>query len=337
MKMSTYISALFFTIMSLDAFAAPGEYWEITSKMDIPGMPYAMPAQKAKVCLAKGGQGDPHQTQKNCTFSDIQKSGNTLRFKGTCTNDQGDRMDMTGELTHDANSFKTKMKMTTEGHGKSGAMIMSSSGRRIGGSCDADAIAKKAQAQADQSRKDVNKIVADACASGTKNDPRTLLEDAGHYVGKKPMCSNKKEYCQTVRTTFQHDVKSYEMLVERDGQYKSDKRTANMAISSICGLDLAGMKKVVCKNSVHSGPQDFMDKNCSAAQAKEYREYERKQACGRDYTAPEDRKACLKGEMPARSYTSDEAGKPESSKNADKAKSGALQEGAQKLKGLLHF
>ena len=36
------------------AFGAPGEYWEVITKMEMAGMPFAMPGQTMKVCIAKG-------------------------------------------------------------------------------------------------------------------------------------------------------------------------------------------------------------------------------------------------------------------------------------------
>ena len=120
-----FCGGLVFAAFSLNAFAAPGEYWEVTSQMDMPGMPVAMPAQTSRVCMPKGGESDPNRTQgdSNCTFSDVQHSGNTVKFKGTCVNGRGDKMNVSGETSHDSNSFKTKMQMSGENQGR--PMIMS--------------------------------------------------------------------------------------------------------------------------------------------------------------------------------------------------------------------
>ena len=39
-----------------DVYKRQGEYWEVTSKMEIPGMPFAMPVSSSKVCVTKGGE-----------------------------------------------------------------------------------------------------------------------------------------------------------------------------------------------------------------------------------------------------------------------------------------
>ncbi len=49
-------------LLSTAASAAPGEYWEITNKMEMPGMPFAMPATTAKVLHC---QGQRKQSRKN--------------------------------------------------------------------------------------------------------------------------------------------------------------------------------------------------------------------------------------------------------------------------------
>ncbi|HSM86947.1 MAG TPA: DUF3617 family protein, partial [Candidatus Limnocylindrales bacterium] len=201
MKRNLFISAgLAFAAFSLNAHAAPGEYWEVTSRMDLPGMPVAMPAQKSKVCIPKGGESDPSRTQgkdSNCTFTDVQHSGNTVKFKGTCVNNRGDKMKVSGETTHDANSFKTTMQMSS---GKGGEMSMNSSGKRVGGSCDSEEVARAAQAQAAQSRQLAAGAKQDlkARACDTSNSAQ-LIQAGGYYAGAAPLCTNKKEYCQAVR------------------------------------------------------------------------------------------------------------------------------------------
>jgi hypothetical protein len=340
MKRNIFVcGGMMLAALSFNAIAAPGEYWEITSKMDMPGMPVAMPAQTQKVCLPKGGESDPNRTQSKdskCDFSDVQRSGNTVKFKGTCVNGRGDKMNVSGETTHDSNSFKTKMQMSSEGRGGMN-MAMNSSGKRVGGSCDTDEMKRNAQAQQAKIQDDVNKMKAETCDVSKANN---LLGNAGLYGGPQPMCTNKKEFCQAVREKAQHDANSYQELLTQMEHEKQYESKGMPSLAKTCNLDVASIGKAVCKASVHRGPQNFMDKNCSPSEAKEYREYARKQACGRDYTAPDDLKACLRGEKVAgRSYTADEAGAPEASKKsaAPKSKTDTVLDGAKKLKGLLPF
>jgi hypothetical protein len=330
-------------VFSLNAHAVPGEYWEISAQMEMPGMPFAMPAQKSKVCMPKGGESDPNRTQdkdSKCDFTDIQRSGNTVKFKGTCVNGHGDKMKVSGETTHDANSFKTKMQMSSEGHG--GQMSMNSSGKRIGGSCDSEEMVRKVQAQAEAGKKQAAMTQKDfqAHACDTRNSDQLLLA-GGYYGGNNPACKNKKEYCQAVRNKVQHDPHAYDDLAiqEEQGRKYAAQGAKNIdetSVIHICGLDMGSLKSAVCKNSVHRGPQDFMDQNCSAAQAKEYREYARQQEdCARDYTAPDQRAACVN----LAKCGSDTCGQAEETtpKDSGKSTTNTVLDGAKKLRGFLPF
>lgn len=342
-----FCTGLAFAAFSLNAFAVPGEYWEITSKMDMPGMPMAMPAQTSKVCLPKGGESDPSRTQdkdSKCDFTDVQHSGNIVKFKGTCVNGHGDKMKVSGETSHDANSFKTEMQMTGEGRGSMN-MSMKTSGKRAGGSCDSEEMVKKAKAQVEVGQQQTAKAQKDfqAHACDTRNSDQLLLA-GGYYGGDNPACKNKKEYCQALRDKVQHDGHAYEQLSnqeEQSKQYsaKGIKGMQDVSVVHICALDLASMKRTVCKNSVHRGPADFMDKNCSAAEAKEYREYARaqlqKEDCARDYTAPDQRAACVN----LAKCGSDVCGPNEDTTHKDSgtSKTDTVLDGAKKLRGFLPF
>ena len=45
------------------AFAATGEYWEITNKVEMQGM--SMPGMTSKVCMPSGGEKDPRIQSAN--------------------------------------------------------------------------------------------------------------------------------------------------------------------------------------------------------------------------------------------------------------------------------
>jgi Protein of unknown function (DUF3617) len=143
-KILLCIGMLSVAIMSPPLHAATGEWWEISGKMEMEGMPFAMPAQSSRVCIPKGGQADPSNTQgkdSNCKMTDVKHSGNTVKYKGTCVN-QGETMNMVGETTHDGNSFKGNMKMTGKSRGEPINISMVSTGKRIGGACETQKMVK---------------------------------------------------------------------------------------------------------------------------------------------------------------------------------------------------
>ena len=116
-KYFTAILVMMISMLGAVAYATPGEYWEISSKMEIPGMPFAMPATTTKVCIVKGGESDPRKTSgdKNCQMSDIKTVGNKVSWKARCDHN-GEIMTGIGEQTATSNSYAGKMQLS----GKSG-------------------------------------------------------------------------------------------------------------------------------------------------------------------------------------------------------------------------
>ena len=127
-----------FLTLALPAMAAEGEgeWWEITTKMEMPGMPAGMAGMPGagpavKFCMIKGQEGKPVKSKgkDDCAMSDLKQSGNTMRFNMKCTGK--DAMTGSGELTSTPNSFNQKIKMRSDGED----MLMVSTGKRIGGAC----------------------------------------------------------------------------------------------------------------------------------------------------------------------------------------------------------
>lgn len=49
------------------AWAAPGEWWEITTRTEMAGMPFSMPETKMRVCIEKGAGSDARpELQDGC-------------------------------------------------------------------------------------------------------------------------------------------------------------------------------------------------------------------------------------------------------------------------------
>lgn len=134
-RISIALAALLFNPIQPALAAGDGEWWEISTQMEMEGMP-AMPAgQAVKFCRPKGDESKPVNSgdDKNCAITDLKQSGNTVRFKMACTGK--DAMTGSGEITSTANSFKQNIKMRAGGDG----MVMVSTGKRIGGACKAAA------------------------------------------------------------------------------------------------------------------------------------------------------------------------------------------------------
>ena len=330
------IGVLSLSMLSSTLQAATGEWWEVTSKMEMEGMPFAMPAQTSKVCMPKGGESDPRNTQgkdSDCKMTDVKHSGDTVKFKGTCVN-QGETMNMVGETSHSGNSFKSNVKMSGKSHGEALDMAMTSSGKRIGGACDTEEIGKKAKAQVD--------IGMAAACDTSMYTVVSWINSSVLFLGNKPSCPGKKEMlCKVVRNDAPKDLQAFEYL-------KQQKRTKDTpSVVEACNLNMDSMTKQLCKAKARSGPLHFLEANCPA-EAKVYRELLRKREdCeGRGFTSGAKMKKCMGGEMiedqavenakPAKSGKTNADAEPGSSQSGDTS-SEAVQKGTKALKGLFGF
>jgi hypothetical protein len=107
-----------------------GILWETTSRSEMEGMPFKMPAQTLKVCAAKEWTRPPAGGDKNCKTSDYQVVGSKATWTVQCTGE----MDMTGagEMTFEGtDSYTGIVKLTGDGM----TMNIKLSGRKIG-TCD---------------------------------------------------------------------------------------------------------------------------------------------------------------------------------------------------------
>lgn len=122
--------------LTLPAMAASdGEWWEMTTRVEMPGMPAMPGGQTVKFCRVKGDEAKPVQSKddKDCAVSNVRNVGNTMTFNMKCTGK--DAMTGSGELTSTATTFNQKIRMRSGGED----MAMVSSGKRIGGACKAGA------------------------------------------------------------------------------------------------------------------------------------------------------------------------------------------------------
>ena len=66
------------------------ELWDVTSKMEMPGMPFAMPAQTNRVCIAKGDDAGSIPRREGCTVVDSKRAGSKLAYRMNCKNGNND-------------------------------------------------------------------------------------------------------------------------------------------------------------------------------------------------------------------------------------------------------
>jgi len=117
------------------AVAAPAvaqgkdELWEVSTKMNMPGMPMAMPAQVNRVCLGKNRKDeDLIPKQDNCRVTDSKRTGNRLTYRMECSGSEPSVI--VGDLTFGTNAYEGAMQMTMTR--TNDTMNMALAGRRVG-------------------------------------------------------------------------------------------------------------------------------------------------------------------------------------------------------------
>lgn len=319
-KYFTAILVMMISMLSPVAYATPGEYWEISSKMEIPGMPFAMPATTTKVCLAKGGESDPRKTSgdKDCQISDIKTVGNKVLWKARCDHN-GEVMTGSGEQTGTSNSYAGKMQLSGKSEGQDVNMNMAYSGKRIGGACDSEEMLIKAKAQ--------------MCDTSAYDSTAVWIGGADHILAN--CADQRKKLCDNVRKDASKDAQTYALLIQHDQQSKS------VSIAKECKLDMAATTKTICKG-LDSNNYQQLSAYCPA-EAKVYREEKRRKECeGRSYTGKSSAKSirsCMSGmkdvvddNEPSEADASHDLSKP----SANNPVNGML-EGVKKLKGMFGF
>lgn len=300
--------------------AAPGEFWELTSKMD--GMGMSMPSQTQKVCLPLKNEGEPAGVDKNCKITEFKKLPNGSSWKMSC-NEHGQNMTGSGTQTFTKDSFTSDVVMNSS----DGTMNMSTKGKHIGGSCETDAKAKAMMAEATKSCDLSGKTAQD------------VISAAELYTAKGGLCASKKEqFCSLIKRDLPKDTKVY-------ATYDFQKKNVpNSNLDEACGLNPEASRQALCKSNANNRSElQFLDQYCPS-EAKALHEKIRQEECaGRSYTSAGDKAKCMSGIDTDGGTNMSPAGSsststPVSNQN-DSAKSGstttdAVDQGKKALKGL---
>jgi hypothetical protein len=272
------------------ALAAPGEYWEITNKIEMQGM--SMPGMTNKVCMPKGGEKDPRNSaDKSCEVTDMKGSGNKSSWKMRCDKN-GEVMTGSGEMTTTPDRTEGTINISSA---KTGSMTMSFVNKRLGGACDSDEMKKKVEAQVAASNKELAKMCEGATSS------RDWLQKSPMILEKSAVCANKKDqFCEIMNREVGRDVDVYFNI-----------KKSYASVSKACGISMDAAKKSICK-SVDANNGDFTKQlrgdmghlytqqlraECPG-EMKTYAEVSRKRYCeGRGFTEKQQMSlaACLKG------------------------------------------
>ncbi len=106
--------------------------WEITVKMDMPGLPFQMPPMKSTTCITKENLApQPEQKGQDCTMKDTQIKGNVVTWVVDCK-DKKSSTHAEGEVTYHGSGFDGTILMTTNDKNGETQMTQKMSGRFLG-------------------------------------------------------------------------------------------------------------------------------------------------------------------------------------------------------------
>ena len=120
--------SLFHPSMAPAADAMKPGLWEITTTMEMPGMPFQQPPQVVRHCYtAQEVKEEPVPKDKNCKVTDLKSSGNKVNWKVECKGEMAGKGE--GQITYQGDSaYEGWTKMQTQGMN----MTMKYKAKRLG-------------------------------------------------------------------------------------------------------------------------------------------------------------------------------------------------------------
>ena len=129
-RVAAAASLVLLTLAPARADDPPGILWQMTSQVEMAGMPMKMPPNTVKVCTAKEWTRPPPGGDQTCVNTNFQQTGNKATWDMQCSGE----MPMTGhgEITFEgADSYSGTIDATAEGM----TMKINLSGTKLG-TCD---------------------------------------------------------------------------------------------------------------------------------------------------------------------------------------------------------
>jgi len=316
-----------------------GELWEISTQMNIPGMPAGMGGQTQRVC-----QGDDPERraasdkdQKDCKVTDKKQTATrttvTLQCKqGTMTVDQ--------QYNAARTEFKGGIKMTS----KDGDFNMNTTGRKVG-ACNVQQAAKERDEKSAAMKKQVEVAMAQGAAAkkqyadsqikqcGTALD---TMNYSGFYVYgqcyKKTDAKCKSEMSTSDQMGPEIAKSCNARVAEFCKRYQTQegflKAKADENAAQMCGVTTASVKAAQCPKAAQSESLAFLGTYCPV----EAKPLAQQHCAGRDYTSKMGGKYARFCEAYLANADFEKPQQSQAQKATDQVKQG-VSKGIDKLKG----
>lgn len=337
---------------SVSLAAGTDDLWEVTTQMNMPGMPPGMGGNTSQQCFEKDMRKNVTKGKgaQECTVTDSKESGNKLTITMSCKNNRSAVMEYV--FNPGRTEYKGTMRMKDGGRD----IVMNTSGRKIG-TCDAQQVrseregqiaamkaqADAARAQGDQAKKQATDAQIAECNKAVETMDMGKLGMYGRCYRKSDdscnsMMSSYGKMYPEVQSACNAKVAEYcKRYQTQDGFAKArgDKNAAEM-----CGLSVDKVKAALCPGALKAESLDFLGRYCP----NEAKPLAQKHCTGRDYTSRDGGKyavLCSSYALESTESPQRPAGGGQSATRAPAQKSpasGAVQQGVDqginKLKGL---
>ncbi len=228
----------------------PGDLWEVTNEMSMPGMPagMAMPQRPPqRVCRARNADKPPVEENDRCEMSDIKRTPNSFSWKMVCKGNPPSSG--TGEIVYQGrDAYTGTMQMTV---GKD-SMTMKIAGKRVG-DCDAGESRRQMQAQV----AGIQQQAADAKAMQCKSAVDTMMPS---MLRPEYQCEAKykTELCGKVQT-----VEGFKTVAQRQpSQYAGIPSGDLNEIGTFCGFAANDLRLRLCKRADADESLEFLASSC---------------------------------------------------------------------------
>lgn len=328
--------------------AQDGELWEVTTQMNVPGMPAGMGGMTTQVCRDKDPRKEAARGKdtKDCKVTDLKQTGNRVTMTMSCP--QGKSvMDMT------YNSARTEYKGSVRMTGDRGEMTMNMAGRKLGG-CDlaqakSERDARVAQAKAGSERAQAAmKANEDTAIQGCNEAVDTMrAEKLGVYT----MCSDHPEACESVAKSQPRVAAACKpKLAEFCRRYQTQegflRARGDEQGARICGTSTQKVKASLCPQAAKGESLNFLGSFCPA----ESKPIAQAHCVGRGYTSGRSftfagtkkgdkyetfcRNYLANADFAEREHPSNAEGKSVQKEATDAGTTEVINQGINKLKGL---
>jgi hypothetical protein len=243
------------------AQGGPDELWEMTTRMEMAGMPGQ--TFNSKSCMKKGQtQPDKMNQDKNCKVLEQRTVGNTVHWKMECTG--RDPMTGEGEVTRTKDKMDGKIRMQGK-RGKDAFDMTTVMSGRLVGTCNAEDQNKQMQAAAAAG----SAQLAQACTEAMNKYSPYLYDgdNAACKAQKAQYCANVTKASQTMRTPA-----GYRSMAKKADWNHNGK---------VCNVNFAAPQAEACKSANGSRDWPFVADFCPA----ESKAIAAQHCAGRGYTA----------------------------------------------------